>query len=110
MNYSDDMEPYGVIQYPYDIPYDAQKPHGSNSPILKRTSDFFFDPPYDSISASVSMRSTGSTVADSEYVAAEIKKYERERNLEDKKQTESKPTVYNLHIDKLVFDGNYDSD
>lgn len=104
MNYSDDLEPCDVI--PYDIPYDAQKPHGSTSPILKRTSDFFFDPAYDSISAY-----SGSTVADSEFVAAGIKRYERERNLEeDKKQTESKPTVYNLHIDKLVFDGNYDSD
>lgn len=66
-----------------------------NSPIAKRTSGFF-DQIYDSISAY-----SGSTVADSEYVTQQVRKYERERQMDE---LNPQSTVYNLHIEKFVID------
>lgn len=69
---------------------------GTLSPILERTSAFF-DHDYDSISAC-----SESTVADSEFVAQRIARYEREQS---ESSQSAQPTVYNLRIDKIVIDG-----
>lgn len=70
-----------------------------NSPIGKRTSGFF-DQIYDSISAY-----SGSTVADSAYVAQQVQIYEREQQLREINKTNKQPAIYNLHIDRVVIDG-----
>lgn len=67
---------------------------GPLSPILERTSAFF-DQHIDSIS-----EYSVSTVADSEWVAQRIAKFEQEHA-----EQSSQPTVYNLRIDKIVIDG-----
>jgi hypothetical protein len=67
----------------------------TSSPIIQRTSDFY-DNIYDSIS---DMSFGGSTVADSEFVAQQIRKYESALAT-DQKQQNSAP-VYNLRIDKV---------
>lgn len=64
------------------------------SPIVERTSAFF-DQHIDSIS-----EYSASTVADSDWVAQRIAKFEQE-HIEQSNQ----PTVYNLRIDKIVIDG-----
>lgn len=70
---------------------------GTLSPILERTSAFFDHDPrdFDSISAY-----SDSTVADSEFVAQRVAKFEREQS-----ESCNPPTVYNLRIDKIVIDG-----
>lgn len=67
-----------------------------NSPILQRTSDFFDEYRYDSVSAI-----SGSTIADSEFVENQIRQFERQQTAE----ATNNPTVYNLRIDKFVIDG-----
>lgn len=47
---------------------------------------------------------SGSTIADSEFVANQIKQFEREQNVETSNPN-NKATVYNLRIDKVVIDG-----
>ena len=71
----------------------------STSPILKSTNDFF-NYNYDSISAY-----SGSTVADSEYVAQQINKYEKKQHEDDLNNMGKLSTIYNLRIDKVVIDG-----
>lgn len=71
----------------------------TTSPITERTSGFF-DEIYDSISAY-----STSTVADSAYVAQQVRIYERERQIEEINKVSKQPTVYNLRIDKVVIDG-----
>lgn len=74
--------------------------NNSTSPILKRTSGFY-DHNYDSISEAFSE----STVADSDYIAQRIREYEKERRLNEAvNENAGKPTVYNVHIDKVVID------
>lgn len=76
------------------------QPANSNSPILKRTSQNY-DHYYDSISAF-----SDSTVADSDFVARQITKYEKEKHVNNKNKGNNKQsTVYNLRIDKVVIDG-----
>jgi hypothetical protein len=76
------------------------------SPILQRTSDFYDDSTYmhdydryDSVSAF-----SGSTIADSEFVAQQIRQFEKDQNAEAK-IANAKPVTYNLRIDKVVIDG-----
>lgn len=69
----------------------------SNSPILQRTSDFFDDFRYDSVSAI-----SGSTICDSEFVERKIRQYEKQQNTAE---ATNNATVYNLRIDKFVIDG-----
>lgn len=86
----------------------------STSPNLKRKSDFFDDisyvhdfdqtsighiKMYDSVSTF-----SGSTIAESEFVAQNIKQFEREQNSGSTIPI-NKGTVYNLRIDKVVIDG-----
>lgn len=74
---------------------------GPESPLGIRTSNYFdFNYHYDSVSAF-----SGSTVADSEFVAEQIMKFESDRNEADKHNANKQSTVYNLRIDKVVIDG-----
>lgn len=66
------------------------------SPIMHRTSAFFDR--FDSISTF-----SESTIADSEFVARQIKKHENEWNAESSLNKQS--TIYNLRIDNFVIDG-----
>lgn len=74
-----------------------EQSNNSTSPILRRTNDFF-DSLYDSISGY-----SESTVADSEYVAQQISKYEKQQSIDDTYRGKQS-TIYNLHIDKVVID------
>lgn len=76
----------------------------STLPILTEGHEFF-DCCYDSISAY-----SGSTVADSEFVAQQVSKYERGQRIDEINNMGKLSTVYNLHIDKLVIDGGIWSD
>lgn len=68
---------------------------------LRRTSDFFdLDYNFDSISTF-----SESTIADSDFVAQKIMKFENERNQADKHNSSKQPNVYNLSIDKVVING-----
>lgn len=75
------------------------QPGNSTSPIFKRTSQNY-DHYYDSISAF-----SESTVADSDFVAQQITKYEKERVNSKNKGNNKQSTIYNLRIDKVVIDG-----
>lgn len=74
----------------------------SNSPILQRTSDFFDEYRYDSVSAI-----SDSTVADSEFIERKIRQYEKQQG---SVEATNNATVYNLRIDKFVIDGEIMSD
>ncbi|CRL00274.1 CLUMA_CG013547, isoform A [Clunio marinus] len=62
-----------------------------------------FDNFFDSIS-----NYSESTVANSEFVANQIRKFENDQTLPSQKELNKPQTVFNLHIDKFVIDGNKD--
>lgn len=73
------------------------------TPMERRTSHFYdFDHHFDSISAF-----SESTIADSDYVAQRIKKFENDRNHDDKRNSnkQSNANIYNLSIDRIVING-----
>lgn len=73
--------------------------NSSTSPIIRPDSDFFDF--YDSVS-----NYSGSTIADSEVVAKQIKDFERSLGWRMNENNQS--TVYNLHIKKVVIpNGNF---
>lgn len=74
-----------------DNPY--ARSNSSTSPITRQESEFFDF--YDSVS-----NYSGSTIADSEVVARQVKDYER--NLGWRMNENNQSAVYNLHIKKVV--------
>lgn len=71
------------------------------TPMGRRTSNFFdFDHHFDSVSAF-----SESTIADSDFVSQRIRKFENDRNHDDKRNSNKQSHIYNLSIDKVVING-----